>query len=82
MLLAVMGVALTVCPSRALKHFNRWLGKLPYKTKVVVAGNHEVGLSEHSRKTIQKQLSNAIYLQDKAVTLCGARSLTPQAVSC
>lgn len=56
--------------------FNRWLGSLPYKHKVVIAGNHEYAFSKdgHQRMAVdevQALLSNAIYLQDSAVTLEG-----------
>ena len=51
--------------------FNNWLGKLPYKTKIVIAGNHEVGFNNFRRRDIQKILTNCIYLQDKELVIEG-----------
>ncbi len=31
-----------------LKLFNDWLGTLPYKHKIVIAGNHEINLPQDS----------------------------------
>ena len=30
--------------ARELQSVNQWMGKLPHKTKIVIAGNHDVGL--------------------------------------
>jgi predicted phosphohydrolase len=75
--------------------FNRWLGDLPYKYKVVCAGNHEITFEEEKLyKSAKKReicedmqmylesvnvkrpadlLTNAIYLQDAAVTIQGVK---------
>ncbi|RZF43641.1 hypothetical protein LSTR_LSTR009238 [Laodelphax striatellus] len=67
--------------------FNEWLGKLPHKYKIVIAGNHELWFDENfvsgrenesetlsSEKLEPKDhLTNCIYLQDDAVTLYGLK---------
>ena len=67
--------------------FNKWLGKIPYKHKIIVAGNHEVtfdeehrpalkqrfGLSDHPTcKEIKALLTNCTYLEDSG---CEAEDL-------
>lgn len=49
--------------------FNRWLGYLPHKRKVVIAGNHEM------RWTPAKaaMLTNATYLQDSSCVIDGLK---------
>ncbi len=48
-----------------LLSFNEWLGKLPYRTKIVVNGNHECNaMWKRSAKSL---LSNAILLVDEGV---------------
>jgi Icc-related predicted phosphoesterase len=50
-----------------VEDFNDWLGTLKYKYKtVVVAGNHENNL-----KNLPKRLSNAIFLDQSEVIVCG-----------
>lgn len=56
--------------------FNEWLGKLPYKTKIVVAGNHEVGFNHLRRRDIQRYLTHAIYLQDALIQVHGTDFVT------
>jgi len=43
--------------------FNQWIGELPYKATIVVAGNHDFCLEKSISKS-ERLLSNAIYLQD------------------
>lgn len=43
--------------------FNEWLGKLPHKYKIVIAGNHDF-LFETKPSRAQNCLTNCIYLQD------------------
>ena len=53
--------------------FNAWLGELPYKEKIVIAGNHEVQLSTDVVKA-KAQLSNCTtYLCDTATTVRGVQ---------
>jgi predicted phosphohydrolase len=51
-----------------LEAFNRYLGGLPHGVKIVIAGNHDFCF-ERSRHECVARLSNAIYLQDEAVTI-------------
>ncbi len=51
--------------------FNAWLGTLPHRYKVVIAGNHDFCF-EHS-SAAAALLTNAIYLEDSAVTIAGLR---------
>jgi Icc-related predicted phosphoesterase len=50
--------------------FDRWLGSLPHRHKVVVCGNHDFCFQEepHAARAI---LTNAVYLEDSGVTLGG-----------
>ncbi len=52
--------------------FNRWLGTLPYKHKIFVAGNHDF-LFEKSPEMARALMSNAYYLQDSFVVLEGLK---------
>lgn len=62
-----------------VRAFNKWLGKIPFKHKVVVAGNHEVTFEDQNEPQIRhifgleaqpsssemkKLLTNCTYLQD------------------
>lgn len=59
--------------------FNNWLGTLPHRHKVVIAGNHEVLLDKDMCNAAnipadpERVLSHAIYLHDSAVTLHGIK---------
>ena len=60
--------------------FNQWLGSLPYKHKVVIAGNHELSFDtkmpqgQNGQADIMKALlTNCIYLEDSSVTICGIK---------
>jgi len=53
--------------------FNEWLGTLPHAHKIVVAGNHERHLAKKTEEEICELLSNAVYLQDKSVTVDGIK---------
>mmetsp|Transcript_27763 Transcript_27763/g.70818 ORF Transcript_27763/g.70818 Transcript_27763/m.70818 type:complete len:322 (-) Transcript_27763:223-1188(-) len=55
----------------ALRDFNRWLGTLPYKSKVVIGGNHDATLEALGTEQAQQLLSNAIYLQDSSARVEG-----------
>lgn len=47
-----------------------FFGRLPHRTKVIVAGNHEVCL-ERRPEEARKLLEGFVYLQDSAVTIDG-----------
>jgi len=51
--------------------FNTWLGTLPCKHKIVIAGNHDGFLEKNPVKEIQRILSNCIYLENSGVTIDG-----------
>lgn len=51
--------------------FNKWLGELPYKYKIVVQGNHEYNAAwKNEAKSI---LSNATLLQNEMVSVQGLK---------
>lgn len=55
----------------AVEDFNRWLGELPHRRKIVVPGNHEYFLeSDASRCSL---LSNAVVLINEGVEVKGLR---------
>ena len=80
---------LTIISSKKdVVEFNKWLGTLPHKHKLVVGGNHDVSclavrllvtfcteqrpLESEEASHAAKQLTNAVYLQDS-----GERCLIP-----
>lgn len=52
--------------------FDAWLGTLPHRHRVVVAGNHDF-LFEKSPAEARRLLVNATYLEDSAATIDGLR---------
>src|SRR5262245_14069279 len=50
--------------------FDAWLGTLPHRHKVVVAGNHDF-LFERQPREARQALRNAVYLQDSGVEIEG-----------
>ena len=65
-----------------VQEFDKWLGSLPHKHKIVVAGNHEVSFDRTAKRFWEKQqhrdvdkvksiLTNCIYLEDKSVMVEG-----------
>ena len=55
-----------------LRLFDEWLGTLPHRHKVVIAGNHDL-LFGSAGSSGQKLLSNAIYLKDEEIILEGVK---------
>lgn len=51
-----------------IEDFNDWLGSLPHKHKIVIAGNHDFGMAEHAAL-----LTNCTYLQDSGVEIEGIK---------
>ena len=49
-----------------VENFNDWLGTLPHRHKIVIAGNHEIDLN-HSL------ITNALYLEDTGTTINGLK---------
>eukprot|EP00930_Biecheleria_cincta_P085838 TRINITY_DN75200_c0_g1_i1.p1 TRINITY_DN75200_c0_g1~~TRINITY_DN75200_c0_g1_i1.p1 ORF type:complete len:634 (-),score=112.78 TRINITY_DN75200_c0_g1_i1:201-1997(-) len=71
---------------RELESFGRWLASLPYSKKIVIAGNHDLGLdedyeghklpqmAEQAQACLRKAAGDSlIYLQDEAATVFGVR---------
>lgn len=50
--------------------FNDWLGSLPHRHRIVVAGNHDL-LFESSSAEAHTHLTNAIYLENTGITVNG-----------
>lgn len=55
-----------------IREFNAWLGDLPFKHKIFVAGNHD-RMFQVERTLAQEMLTNAIYLQDSMVEIEGLK---------
>jgi Icc-related predicted phosphoesterase len=55
-----------------IKEFNEWLGTLPHRHKIVIAGNHDLHFEEESTKA-KSLITNAIYLQDSEITIEGLK---------
>lgn len=53
-----------------IRDFDSWLGELPAKEIIVVAGNHDV-LFEKEPDAARKLLTNAHYLQESGLTING-----------
>ncbi|MCI5221585.1 MAG: metallophosphoesterase [Candidatus Electrothrix sp. AR4] len=56
---------------RDVGKFNNFLGSLPHKHKIVVAGNHDHRLACCDLEKAKSLLSEAIYLQDEFVVIDG-----------
>jgi hypothetical protein len=54
-----------------VEEFNVWLGKLPAKQKVIIAGNHDKIFEVLGEESVQKMLTNAIYLCNSSITIAG-----------
>ena len=52
--------------------FNRWLGTLPHRHKIVIAGNHDRSFQNYP-EVVKPMLTNCIYLQDSMIELNGIR---------
>ena len=52
--------------------FNRWLGKLPHRHKVVICGNHDWCFQEKPAEA-RARITNAIYLQDSGCEIEGLK---------
>lgn len=56
-----------------IKRFDRFLGTLPHKHKIVIAGNHDLMFEGKENARARKLITNAQYLQDSAVTVEGLK---------
>lgn len=52
-----------------VEDFNYWLGNLPHKYKIVIAGNHDGCLEKIGYEASSIYLSNAIYLENNGTTI-------------
>jgi Icc-related predicted phosphoesterase len=55
-----------------LGEFNRWLGTLSYRHKVVISGNHD-WCWQRENNAARAILTNAVYLEDSGTTIDGVR---------
>ncbi|SDT01688.1 Predicted phosphoesterase [Halopseudomonas litoralis] len=55
-----------------VEDLNNWLGALPHRHKIVIAGNHDWAFQD-TPELARKALSNAIYLEDNGVEIEGVR---------
>jgi predicted MPP superfamily phosphohydrolase len=66
---------------RKLKDFNEWLGKLPHRHKIVVAGNHDGAVESMGREKTQLVLWNGTYLENECTLVEGLTVFgTPRSV--
>jgi Icc-related predicted phosphoesterase len=49
-----------------LRDFNIWLGELPHRHKIYIAGNHDI---THETKNAKSLITNATYLQDSSIVI-------------
>lgn len=54
-----------------LAEINTWLGTLPHRHKLIIAGNHDFGLEQDPRA--RELFTHATYLQDEGATVEGLR---------
>jgi Icc-related predicted phosphoesterase len=71
--LVIAGDTLRARSTTELSDFNRYLGKLPHKYKIVVAGNHDFTIEYLGKKITRYFLKNAIYLEDSQVLIDGIK---------
>ena len=55
-----------------LEKVNKWLGTLPHKHKIIIAGNHDFAF-EKTPAEARSWFTNAIYLEDESITLEGLK---------
>lgn len=55
-----------------IDRFNEWLGTLPHRHKLVIAGNHD-WLFERQPEDARRRITNAVYLEDAEAVVEGVR---------
>lgn len=55
-----------------VEDFNDWLGELPHKYKIVIAGNHDLSL-ERAAHVTEPMLTNCMYLRDSGLEIEGLK---------
>ena len=53
-----------------LRDVNEWLGTLKFKTKIIIAGNHDFCL-QNLRIKAEQEITNAFYLRDQLIDIDG-----------
>jgi Icc-related predicted phosphoesterase len=61
----------SVGQSHEIVNFMQWYSKLPYKYKIIIAGNHDWLFETHRILAIEKIPENVIYLEDSGVEIEG-----------
>lgn len=56
----------------AVIDFNAWLGTLPHRWKIIVAGNHDE-VFQYEPERARALITNAVYLEDSETTVAGLR---------
>jgi len=59
--------------SHEIVNFMQWYSKLPYKYKIVIAGNHDWLFETHRLLALEKVPEGVIYLEDSGVELDGVK---------
>lgn len=54
-----------------VNEMNSFFQKLPFKYKVLVAGNHELSFNAKGKSDLESQLTEVTYLQDRAINIEG-----------
>lgn len=57
--------------SSEIRDFDAWLGKLPHKNKLVIAGNHDWLFEKH--RSTRNLLTNVTYLEDSGIEIDGMK---------
>lgn len=55
-----------------VEDFNNWIGALPHKHKIVIAGNHDFCFEREAEKA-EKLLTNCTYLRDSELVIDGIK---------
>lgn len=54
-----------------LKSLNIYLGSLPHRHKILIAGNHDFGMEKLGKWAVAKLFTHAHYLEDAGITIDG-----------
>ena len=57
---------------REIERFAAWIGALPHRYKIVIAGNHDFGFERHPHEA-RDRLDGVTYLEDQGVEVEGLR---------
>lgn len=59
--------------SHEIVNFMQWYSKLPYKYKIIIAGNHDWLFETHRLLALEKVPENVIYLEDSGIEIEGIK---------